>query len=199
MTNEDLVFKRDIIIAGVGGQGIVSIASVIGYATLEAKLFFKQSEVHGMSQRGGEVQSNFRIANYPVYSDLIPMGEADIIISVEPLEALRYVNYLSPSGWIITNSVPYENIDNYPNLELVHNQIKQYKNSFLFDADAEARKIGSVKAANMVLLGAASPFLGIKFEMLENAIRTLFSRKGDKIVEMNLNALARGKELMDKK
>jgi indolepyruvate ferredoxin oxidoreductase beta subunit len=198
MSNENY-FKKDIIIAGVGGQGIVSIASAIGYATLEAKLFFKQSEVHGMSQRGGEVQSNFRIANFPIYSDLIPIGEADIIISVEPLEALRYVNYLSSTGWIITNSVPYENIDNYPNIELVHNQILQYPNSFLFDADSEARKIGSVKVANMVLLGAASPLLGIKFEMLENAIKTLFSRKGEKIVEMNLKALLRGKELMENK
>ncbi len=198
MTNETINknnFKKDIIIAGVGGQGIVSIASAIGYATLESKLFFKQSEVHGMSQRGGEVQSHFRIANYPIQSDLIPIGNADLIISVEPLEALRYVNYLAPDGWIITNSVPYNNITNYPDLVQVHNEIKSFKNSILFDADSEARKIGSVKAANMVLLGAASEFLGIQFEMFENAIKTLFGRKGDKIIDMNLKALARGKEI----
>lgn len=193
--NNNKLFKKDIIISGVGGQGIVSIASVIGYATLEAQLFFKQSEVHGMSQRGGDVQSHFRIANYPVNSDTVPLGKADIIISVEPLEALRYVNYLSNDGWIISNKNPFENIPNYPDLELIHQTIKNYSNSLLIDADDEARKVGTSKAANMILLGAASSFLGLDYSMLENGIRKLFGRKGDKIVDINLRALARGKEL----
>jgi indolepyruvate ferredoxin oxidoreductase beta subunit len=192
------IFKRDIIIAGVGGQGIVSIASVIGYATLEARLFFKQSEVHGMSQRGGDVQSHFRIANYPIHSDTIPLGKADLIISVEPLEALRYVNYLSADGWIITNSIPFENIPNYPDLKLVHNTINEFPKSIIFNADEEARKIGTAKAANMVLLGAASSFLGLEFSTLENGIKKLFGRKGDKVVDINLRALARGIELYNK-
>lgn len=192
------IFKKDIIIAGVGGQGIVSIASVIGYATLEARLFFKQSEVHGMSQRGGDVQSHFRIANYPIHSDTIPLGKADLIISVEPLEALRYVNYLSADGWIITNSIPFENIPNYPDLKLVHNTINEFPKSIIFNADEEARKIGTAKAANMVLLGAASSFLGLEFSTLENGIKKLFGRKGDKVVDINLRALARGIELYNK-
>jgi indolepyruvate ferredoxin oxidoreductase beta subunit len=191
------IFKRDIIIAGVGGQGIVSIASVIGYATLEAHLFFKQSEVHGMSQRGGDVQSHFRIANFPVHSDTVPLGQADLIISVEPLEALRYVNYLSPEGWIIANTTPFENVPNYPDLGLVHSTIENFTNSMLFNADEEARKIGTVKAANMVLLGAASAFLGLEYSTLENGIKKLFGRKGEKVVDMNLRALARGKELYE--
>lgn len=195
--NKSEVFKRDIIIAGVGGQGIVSIASVIGYATLEAHLFFKQSEVHGMSQRGGDVQSHFRISNHPVHSDTVPLGKADLIISVEPLEALRYVNYLSPDGWIIANSTPYENISNYPDLGLVHSTIESIPNSMLFNADEEARKIGTVKAANMVLLGAASAFLGLEYSTLENGIKKLFGRKGEKVVDINLRALARGKELYE--
>lgn len=195
--NKSEVFKRDIIIAGVGGQGIVSIASVIGYATLEAHLFFKQSEVHGMSQRGGDVQSHFRISNHPVHSDTVPLGKADLIISVEPMEALRYVNYLSPDGWIIANSTPYENIPNYPELGLVHSTIENIPNSMLFNADEEARKIGTVKAANMVLLGAASAFLGLEYSTLENGIKKLFGRKGEKVVDINLRALARGKELYE--
>jgi len=198
MENASKKFKKDIIISGVGGQGIVSIASVIGFATLEAKLFFKQSEVHGMSQRGGDVQSHFRISNKPIYSDLIPMGAADIIISVEPLEALRYVNYLQKDGWVIANKNPFNNISNYPDLEKVWNAIEELPNSLIIDADEEARKLGSSKSANMILLGVASHLLGIEYQMLENAIRTLFGRKGEKIVDINIHCLNRGKELFVK-
>ena len=197
--NTNGYFKRDIIISGVGGQGIVSIASVIGYATLEAKLFFKQSEVHGMSQRGGEVQSHFRISNEPIYSDLIPMGSADLILSVEPMEALRYINYLSMDGIIISNKNPYTNIPNYPDLNKIWEAIASVPNSIIIDADEEARKLGSSKAANMILLGAAAERIGIEFSMLENAIRTLFSKKGERIVEINIAALRRGREIFANK
>jgi indolepyruvate ferredoxin oxidoreductase beta subunit len=143
------------------------------------------------------VQSHFRIANFPVHSDTVPLGQADLIISVEPLEALRYVNYLSPEGWIIANTTPFENVHNYPDLGLVHSTIENFTNSMLFNADEEARKIGTVKAANMVLLGAASAFLGLEYSTLENGIKKLFGRKGEKVVDMNLRALARGKELYE--
>ena len=106
--------KTDIILSGVGGQGILSIATVIGEAALNEGLYIKQAEVHGMSQRGGDVQSNLRISSDPIHSDLIALGKADIIISLEPMEALRYVNYLAPTGWIITNTTPFVNIPNYP-------------------------------------------------------------------------------------
>ncbi|MCX6284512.1 MAG: 2-oxoacid:acceptor oxidoreductase family protein, partial [Bacteroidetes bacterium] len=109
--------KKDIILAGVGGQGIISIASIIGYAALQEKMFLKQSEVHGMSQRGGDVMSNLRISHTEIASDLIPFGQADLIISVEPLESLRYLEYLSPeTGWLVTNTTPFNNIPNYPDL-----------------------------------------------------------------------------------
>lgn len=193
--NTNGFFKRDIIIAGVGGQGIVSIASAIGYATLEAKLFFKQSEVHGMSQRGGEVQSHFRISNEPIHSDLIPMGSADLILSVEPMEALRYINYLSKDGIIISNKNPYQNIPNYPDLNKIWEAILSVPNSMIIDADEEARKLGSSKSANMILLGAAADRIGIAFSMLENAIKTLFARKGDRMVEINIAALRKGREI----
>lgn len=186
--------KKDIILSGVGGQGILSIAAVIGYAAVEMNLHFKQSEVHGMSQRGGAVQSHFRLSDKPVHSDLIAEGYADIIISVEPMESLRYLPWLSEMGWLITNSEPYNNIQDYPSLDAILDEIKKQPKSIIVDADAISRDLGSVKASNMVVLGAASPFLDIDMEKLENAIKTLFGRKGDKVVEMNINALRAGRE-----
>jgi len=186
--------KKDIIIAGVGGQGIISIASAIGFASIEAGLFFKQNEVHGMSQRGGEVVSHFRISDRPIFSDLIPEGEADLIISMEPLETLRYVNFLSPDGWIIANNNPFVNMPNYPDKNLILENLENFKNSIILNADEIARKLGNSKATNMVLLGAASPFIGIDFEILKNSIRTIFARKGDKVIDLNIQAMEKGKE-----
>ncbi len=184
--------KNDIILAGVGGQGILSIASVIGFAAVDSNLYLKQSEVHGMSQRGGDVQSHFRLSDKPVMSDLIPYGTADIIISVEPMESLRYLPWLSPHGWIVTNSVPFVNIPDYPPVEVVIDEIKKVKNSIIIDADTIAKECGSIKASNMVILGAASPFISLPFSGLEKAVRKLFGRKGEDIVELNLKALRTG-------
>jgi indolepyruvate ferredoxin oxidoreductase beta subunit len=184
--------KNDIILSGVGGQGILSIAAVIGLAAVENNLFLKQSEVHGMSQRGGDVQSHFRLSDKPVMSDLIPYGKADLIISVEPMESLRYLPWLSKTGWIVTNANPYINIPDYPPVEKILAEIKKIKNSIIIDGDAIAKESGSVKAMNMVVLGAASPYISMPLESLSNAIRTLFSRKGEDIVGLNLKALNAG-------
>jgi len=187
--------KCDIILAGVGGQGILSIAATIGLAAVERNLFLKQSEVHGMSQRGGDVQSHFRLSDSEIYSDLIPMGQADLIISVEPMEALRYLPWLSSEGWVVTNSVPFVNIPDYPETSQLLAEIKKIKNSIVFDADTIAKESGSAKSSNMVILGAASSFITMPFESIENAVRKLFSRKGEEIVEMNLKALREGRKL----
>jgi len=184
--------KKDIILSGVGGQGILSIASIIGLAALENGLFVKQAEVHGMSQRGGAVQSHLRISSDEIASDLIPFGRADVILSIEPLESLRYLPYLSPDGWIITNTTPFVNITDYPDMNKLLVQIRSYKNVIAIDADKIARKIGSPKASNVVILGAASPYLGIPYENLENGVRKLFGRKGDELVNMNIAALKAG-------
>jgi len=191
--------KCDIILAGVGGQGILSIAATIGLAAVEQNLFLKQSEVHGMSQRGGDVQSHFRLSDREIYSDLIPEGQADLIISVEPMESLRYLPWLAKDGWIVTNSVPYINIPDYPDTSLVIAEIQKIKNNVILDADTIAKESGSAKSSNMVILGAASSFITIPFESLENAVRKLFSRKGEEIVEMNLKALREGRKLSAKK
>lgn len=185
--------KTDIIISGVGGQGILSIAAAIGLAALENNLYIKQSEVHGMSQRGGDVQSHLRVSDSPVHSDLIPYGSADLIISVEPMEALRYLPWLSESGWIVTNSNPYINIPRYPEPEEIIREIKKISNSIIIDAEATAKECGSVKSANMVILGASSPFTGIPVASLEEGVRRLFARKGVDVVEMNLKAFRAGR------
>jgi len=187
--------RNDIILAGVGGQGILSIASVIGIAAVENGLFLKQAEVHGMSQRGGDVQSHMRISDEPVASDLIPLGKASLILSVEPMEALRYLPWLSGNGWIVTNSCPVENIADYPPLEDVLAEVRKVKNNIILDADAVARELGSARSGNMVILGAATRFIDIPFSSFEDAVRSFFSKKGEEIIELNLKALRAGKEL----
>ena len=186
--------KRDIILAGVGGQGILSIATVIGRAALGEGLYLKQAEVHGMSQRGGDVQSNLRISSRPVSSDLIPLGSADLIISLEPMEALRYLPFLSKEGWVITNTTPFVNIENYPAQENIDAALKALPQVVALDVDTMAKEASSPRAANIVLLGAAAPFLGIDAAKIEQGIRDIFSRKGDAVVGMNLAAFRAGYE-----
>lgn len=147
-----------------------------------------------MSQRGGDVQSNLRISSEPIMSDLIPLGKADLIISLEPMEALRYLPYLSKDGWIITNSAPFVNIVNYPELDNVLNAVKDVKNHVLIDVDSLAKEVASPRASNIVLLGAAAPFVGIETDKLEDGIRRIFERKGEQVVEMNLKAFRAGLE-----
>ena len=153
--------KQDIILAGVGGQGILSIATVIGSAALQQGLYLKQAEVHGMSQRGGDVQSNLRLSSEPIHSDLIPRGAADLIVSLEPMEALRYVPYLAQQGWIITNTVPFVNIPDYPPMDSVMAELNKLPRVIAIDVDAIAKETGSPRSANMVLLGATAAVLDI--------------------------------------
>ena len=190
--------KSDIILSGVGGQGILSIAAAIGLAAVENNLRLKQSEVHGMSQRGGDVQSHLRISDRPVFSDLIPLGKADLIISVEPMESLRYLPWLSKQGWLVTNLCPFINIPDYPPLDEILNEIRKIKNNIIIDADGIAKEIGSARSGNIVVLGAASPYISIPYASLENAIRKLFARKGEEIVNMNLEALKAGRSFAGK-
>lgn len=187
--------QKDVIIAGVGGQGILSIAASIGLAAVAENLRLKQSEVHGMSQRGGAVQSNLRISDREISSDLIPLGSADLIISVEPMESLRYLPWLSESGWLITNTTPVRNIGNYPELDEIMAEIRSLKNHIIIEADKIAREIGSPRSSNMVMLGAAAPFLEIGFENLEEAVRQLFRKKGDDIIDFNLKSLKAGRDI----
>ena len=184
--------KKDIILAGVGGQGILSIATVIGQAAIQENLYIKQAEVHGMSQRGGDVQSNLRISSSPIASDLIARGGADLVISLEPMEALRYRHYLAKDGWIVTNITPFVNIPNYPDIEKVLDELRAMQNVILLDVDAVAKEAGNPRGSNIVLLGACSHLLGISNERFEEGIRSIFARKGEEMVEANLKAFRAG-------
>ena len=186
--------KKDIILAGVGGQGILSIATVIGEAALKENLNIKQAEVHGMSQRGGDVQSNLRISSDPIASDLIPKGCADLIISLEPMEALRYLPYLAKDGWIVTNTEPFMNIPNYPAIEDINAELAKIANVIRVDVDAIAKEAGNPRGANIVLLGACSHLLGIEPEKFEQGIERIFARKGEAIVDSNLKAFRAGQK-----
>ena len=187
--------KTDIILCGVGGQGILSIATIRGEAAINEGLYIKQAEVHGMSQRGGDVQSNLRISSNPINSDLIALGQADVIISMEPMEALRYLPYLNKeTGWIITSSVPFVNIPNYPDMENIKAEYGKMGNVRFIDIEAMAKENEVPRSANVILLGAALHALGLGQEQLEKAIRSVFGRKGDAVVDANIKALKLGME-----
>lgn len=192
--------KKNIILSGVGGQGILTIAATIGTAALSEGLQLKQAEVHGMSQRGGDVQSHLRLSSDPIASDLIPEGKADMIISVEPLESLRYFNMLNTkTGWLISSMNPLNNIADYPPIESVLDEIWKLPRYVTIDAEREAKDVGSVKAANIVVLGAASLFLELKYESLQAAIHQMFRKKGQDMVDLNLKALKAGREYAQKR
>jgi indolepyruvate ferredoxin oxidoreductase beta subunit len=185
--------KYDLILAGVGGQGILSIAFVVDNAALKAGVHFKQSEVHGMAQRGGAVSSHLRLADKPIFSDLVPLQGADMILSVEPMEALRYKEYLKPAGVFVTSSAPFVNIPDYPAPEAVLATLSERQGTVLVDADALAKAAGSARSQNMVMLGAASPRLPLSQEILEEFIGVLFGKKGEKVVEANVKAFRAGR------
>ena len=184
--------KKDIILCGVGGDGIVSVAKIISDAALNLGMNVKQSEIHGMSQRGGSVFSHLRISSEPIFADVIPEGKADIILSSEPMEALRYLPFLAPDGCVITNSDPFVNITNYPDIEKVHAELKKLNKCVSFNANEIAKQLHA--RGNMVLLGAAAPYLEIDFAELEKAIQNIFGRKGEEVVNTNLAAIRAGRD-----
>ncbi len=185
--------EKNLILAGVGGQGILSIAFVIDNAALDAGYQFKQAEVHGMSQRGGAVQSHLRYADHPIHSDLIPTGRVDMVLSVEPLEVLRYWKTLSPEGWVVSSITPYINIPDYPDMDELLTQLVSFENVVLVDAGKIAQAAGNLRAQNMATLGAASPLLDFDDEQLLKYVRVLFGAKGEKIVAVNEKAYRYGK------
>ena len=191
--------KTDIILSGVGGQGILSIAAIIGEAALAENLYIKQAELHGMSQRGGDVQSNLRIADRPINSDLIASGNADVIISLEPMEALRYLPYLSREGWIITSSAPFVNIPNYPEEKVLKAELQKLPRVIMLDVNELAKEHNLPKCANVILLGAAAKSLQIiGYSDLEKSIARVFAHKGQAVIEMNLKALSIGYNAVQK-
>jgi indolepyruvate ferredoxin oxidoreductase beta subunit len=186
--------KYDIILAGVGGQGVLSVSALIASSAMKEGLFVKQSEVHGMSQRGGAVLANLRLASAPIASDIIPTGGASMVLSMEPLESLRYLRYLTRGGAVITSTDPLTNIADYPEVEGLLATIRTLPGATLVNSDRLARAAGSARATNMVMVGAASHRLPVKVETLEQFIESIFAAKGAKVVETNLKAFRAGRE-----
>ena len=185
--------KKDIILAGVGGQGILTIATIIGDAATVAGLNLKQAEVHGMSQRGGDVQSNLRLSTETIYSDLIKEGAADLIISMEPMEALRYLPYLNDESWVVTSSHPFKNIPNYPADDALNAELNSLPRVAILPIEDVAKDNNMPKSANVILLGMAAKCIGILSpDQLRESVARVFASKGETIVEMNLKAFDLG-------
>ena len=184
--------KYDVILAGVGGQGVLSVASIIAQAAMNEGLEVRQSEVHGMAQRGGAVLAHMRISDKKIAGDLVPRGAADLIISMEPLESLRYVSYLKHGGMFVTAAEPFNNIANYPDIEGVYSSIKRLHKYRIVETAAIAKEAGLAKAANTVMVGAVSGFLPIKPQSLEKTIKDVFSKKDSNTAEVNAKAFKLG-------
>ena len=184
--------ERNVILAGVGGQGILTIAHAISTTAVRRGLHVKQAEVHGMSQRGGAVYSHLRMADHELFSDLIPRGECDLILAMEPLEALRYVPYLRENGCILSNTSPVVNIPSYPPVDGVLERLQRSHEHVLIDADRLARSAGSALAANSVLVGAAAWHIEFDLDELQDVVAELLASKGERIVELNRQALRLG-------
>ena len=192
-TKQDEVMKKDIILAGVGGQGILTIATIIGDAAAVAGINLKQAEVHGMSQRGGDVQSNLRLSTETIYSDLVRVGAADLIISMEPMEALRYLPYLGKEGWVVTSSHPFKNIPNYPDEQALMEELEALPRVATLPIEDVAKQNNMPKSANIVLLGMAAPYIEILSpEQLRESIARVFASKGEQVVKINQQAFDLG-------
>lgn len=186
--------RYDIVLCGVGGQGILSIATILDRVALNRDLELKQAEVHGMAQRGGAVQSHLRIADAPIMSDLIPVGAADMILSVEPMEALRYLHWLTEGGVVVSSTTPFVNIPDYPEIEEIVASLTGTAKHVLVDSKALAREAGNIRTENTVMLGAASPHLPLPADAIRAEIGALFASKGEKIVAANQRAFDLGRD-----
>ncbi|NLK46367.1 MAG: indolepyruvate oxidoreductase subunit beta [Treponema sp.] len=182
----------DILLVGVGGQGVLSLAAIIAESAMKEGLKVRQSEVHGMSQRGGGVQAHLRISDSVIASDLIPSGKADMILSMEPLESLRYLTWLKPEGVVVTSAEPFINIDNYPATETIYATIKKMPKAYIVKTSELAKEAGNVKTENMVLIGAALKYLPLKKETIEKSVHNRFAIKDPKLVDINMKALELG-------
>jgi indolepyruvate ferredoxin oxidoreductase beta subunit len=187
--------KFDVILAGVGGQGVLSVATVIALGAKNSGLAVRQSEIHGMAQRGGAVQAHLRLSDRTIVSDLIGKASADMILSMEPIESLRYLEYLEAEGIVITSSDPVKNISDYPDLDGIYARIRSLPSSRLIQAAELAREAGSARSTNMVMVGAASPYLPVDEMHLLAAMEELFSRKGEKVVRTNRKAFEAGRDI----
>ena len=188
--------KLDIIIVGVGGQGILTCSMILAKAAMNANLNVITSEIHGMAQRGGSVEVHVRIGD--VLSPLIPIGDADIMIALEPVEALRYAKYLNEDSLVILNTRPVIPVTvtlgnaNYPSINEIVEKLNEITTKVVpVDASAIAEKLGSIQSTNIVILGILAKLAELPFDYkhLEQAIREILPPT---IHDINLRAFKEG-------
>lgn len=185
--------KFDIIFAGVGGQGIISAASMLVTQADRLGYKSKQNEVHGMAQRGGAVTCHVRISDKEIFSDIIPKGAVDIILGTEPMEAIRYLDELSPNGAVISSNKPIKNIA-YPDVEKILAEIKGLKNSVIVDAEKLVAELKNERIINIAMMGALSKKMGIDGlrEGIMKDVEKRFAKKGEAVIELNRKAFEFG-------
>ena len=164
--------QYNIILCGVGGQGILFLSKFFIQVAMKAGLNAKQSEIHGMAQRGGSVFAHLRLSDGEIYSPLIPEHCADMVISMEPLEVYRYTNFINKNTKLIVNATPFKNINNYPDEEKVLAPLKQ-NGVFLIE-----------NAFNITLAGCASKFLPVNKEVFSEVLSEM-SKKSQELYEKN--------------
>lgn len=189
--NDDV---KSILLAGVGGQGILRASDILCLAFMASGLDVKKSEVHGMAQRGGCVTSHVRYGR-KVYSPIAKKGDVDILVSFEKLEALRYLDYLKPQATIIINEEeiypPSVNLGDAQYPENIYDRVSRYFETVkMINALDLARKAGNIRAVNTVLLGVLSTFLDLKSDLWEEVLQKAFPSKS---LEANLKAFNLGK------
>lgn len=190
--------RGDIVITGVGGQGIILASEILSAALLKAGFDVKQSEVHGMAQRGGSVVSHIRYGER-VFSPVIDQGGADFILSFELLEAARYLNLLKKGGRVIINNYTIPPPTVATGVEELNTDVPGYLNEkgviyYLVDALEMASEIGNVRVVNSIMVGGLSVFLpmdkGLFIEVIKDRVKKEF-------VDINLKAFERGREVME--
>ena len=186
--------KTDVVLAGLGGQGVLSAGAILAAAALEQDLLVKTVETRGMSQRGGPVHIHVRLSDAVIHSSMIPAGRADILLAMEPIEAVRNLHYLHSEGRVYANEAPSADLRDAPRLEQALAEIRGKAHSFLLNATALAREAGSPRSANLVILGAASARFPVDLCRLEGAIRFRFQGKGEATVAASLRAFRSGRE-----
>jgi indolepyruvate ferredoxin oxidoreductase beta subunit len=185
-----------IVLSGVGGQGVLSLAQILLEALRRSGLQALQSEIHGMSQRGGSVHAQDCFSSLPLTSPIIEEGRADLLIALEPLEALRYVSMLAIHGHLVVSEEPQVNMEGYPPLDDVYAALKAVPGAPLVDTEDLARRLNHRQAGGMVLLGMASKFLPVAASVWREVISQRFESKGPRVTEKNLEAFEVGRGLI---
>jgi indolepyruvate ferredoxin oxidoreductase beta subunit len=186
---------RGVVVAGVGGQGVISVAQLILLSAWRSGFQALQSEIHGMSQRGGAVNSHVVFGRQPVSSPMVMDGSGSLLIAMEPLEALRHLSLLRPDAALVVSANPVRNIDDYPDEEKVRGELEKVTGVTAIDTAAHAARLRHRQAPGMILLGAASRHLPFGPETWNEVIAEYFDQKGGAVVDKNREAFALGASL----